>query len=483
LGITSETLSAWGDGLVDDAEARRLRDHVSSCRACQSQLAAFAATRRALVGQRLPDIQDQVWRSLRSRIAESGRSQQMSHRQQVFGGLAAVAAVVLVAFLAAVLLNAHATGPLSGTPIASQTATAAHTLTAAATSASTPTGWTSVRLAVDACTSSFLVASPADVQTLYACITNQSQQVELSVSHDGGATWGSPLSTPAVGWTFAAPALAVNPTNARDLLLASALNQGVNQVYRSFDGGAHWQHLTDLGDLTFEALGWAGSTALVLTHLTESAGTPLAQLYASYSGGSFVRIDHNGKIGNYDLSQSPSIIVSGTMLPGQPGVLLLTFGQPVDPISTVSMRSVDGGATWQEVTFQQVAGGIIAPLSASQDGGALVGVLPAAPGTAVSSNDAGQDWSTAPGLPDATLRFKQLLVTGDGTVFALASPASSESENHDIYELRPGSSAWTSAASLLQPSRDYTIFAQQDAHGHAIALWIIEEGRLSVYRL
>jgi hypothetical protein len=275
----------------------------------------------------------------------------------------------------------------------------------------------------------------------------------------------------------------VNPTNARDLLVASALNQGVNLVYRSFDGGAHWQHLTDLGDLTFEALGWAGSTALVLTHLTESAGTPLAELYASYSGGSFVRIDHNGKIGDYDLSQSPSVIVSGAMLPGQPGAFLLTFGQTVDPIFTVTMRSVDGGATWQQVTFQETSGAIIAPLSASQDGGALVGVLQAAPGTAVLSRDAGQDWTTAPGLPDGTVSFKQLLVLGDGTVFALASPASSESENHSIYELRPGSSAWISAASLTQSSRDYTLFAQQDAHGHAIALWIVDAGRLSVFRL
>jgi hypothetical protein len=58
LGITSETLSAWGDSLVDYAEARRLRDHVRSCLTCQSQLIAFAATLRALVSQRVPDIQD-----------------------------------------------------------------------------------------------------------------------------------------------------------------------------------------------------------------------------------------------------------------------------------------------------------------------------------------------------------------------------------------------------------------------------------------
>ncbi len=171
------------------------------------------------------------------------------------------------------------------------------------------------------------------------------------------------------------------------------------------------------------------------------------------------------------------------MLPGQPGVLLLTFGQTADPISTVSVRSVDGGATWQQVTFLQTTAGIIAPLSASQDGGALVGVLQAAPGTAFSSGGAGQEWATAPGLPDGTVRFNQLLVTGDATAFALASPASSESENHNVYELRPGSSAWTSAASLLQSSRDFTISAQQDAHGHAIAPWTVETGRLSVYRL
>jgi hypothetical protein len=485
LGITSETVSAWGDGLLDPAETRSLADHIQTCPACTAQLAVFAATQRAIRGQRLPDIQDQVWRRLRPRIDGSGRGQQMGRRNQVFGGLAAVAAVVLVALLAAALFNAHRAGPLSGTPTASQsvTATATHTATATATSAPSATGWTPVRLADDACTRSYIIASPADPQTMYACTANQSQQVEVSVSHDGGATWGPRLPTPVTGGPFGAPAFAVNPTNPRDLLLASAINQGVNQVYRSFNGGAHWQHLTDLGDLTFEALGWAGSTALVVTQLTESAGTPLAELYASFNGGPFGRLDHNGKLGDYDISQSPSLVITGTMLPGQPSAILLTFGQSVSPVFTTTVRSVDGGATWQQVTFKETNGSVIAPLAASQDGGALVGILQAAPTAAVSSGDAGQDWNAAPGIPDGTNHFNQLLVVGDGTVFATAGPASSESENRNIYELRPGTSAWTTVASLQQSSMDYTIVVQQDAHGHAVALWAVEAGRLSVFRL
>ena len=68
LGIRDETLSAWRDGLAPAAVAQRLEAHVAGCAACGARLGAFDAVRRTLLTQRMPDVQEQVWRALQPRL-------------------------------------------------------------------------------------------------------------------------------------------------------------------------------------------------------------------------------------------------------------------------------------------------------------------------------------------------------------------------------------------------------------------------------
>lgn len=483
LGITEETLSALRDGLLDTAEARQLGHHARTCGACQERLRAFDAVGAAVAAQGVPDLQASVWRGLQGRIAQNGERRTM-RRGPLYGGLAAIAAVVLVALFAAVLLNAHGVGPISGTPTASQSANTTATVTRTATRTPPSTGWQAAAIHGTPCTRTTIAATLVNSQTLYACVLGSNGKVALSVSHDGGATWDAPLPTPADSAPDNGAALAVNPTSTPDILLAEEINQGPNVVYRSPDGGAHWQRQTGLGNLTFEAMGWAGSTALVLTQLTESAGTPLAELYASHNGGPFARIDQNGKVGGYDLSQSPLLLVTGYDVPGVGNTILLTFGQAVAPIYTTSLRSTDGGATWQQVTLKDDAGKIIDPLAASPDGYVLAGVYQDAPQTVVSSHDGGADWnrSGSVNLPTGVPGVTQLVAADDGAIFVTSSTISSATApDMHVYELVHGASTWTSPVSL--PDAGYIFFLQQDTIGDPAALWVTAGDTLYMHQL
>src|SRR5262249_825953 len=146
-------------------------------------------------------------------------------------------------------------------------------------------GWQPAPLTGSVCVRTFIVVAPSDPQTLYACRIEQDNSLAVSVSRDGGATWSAPMKSPVDGSEGGSGALTVNPNNAQDLILAWGITQGGNFVYRSFDGGAHWKRLTDIGTLTFQTIGWAGSTAVVMTALSENPIAAAEEVYASYNGG------------------------------------------------------------------------------------------------------------------------------------------------------------------------------------------------------
>ena len=156
--------------------------------------------------------------------------------------------------------------------------------------------------------------------------------------------------------------ITVNPTNANDV--PSQRRQPIHQYHRALDGWRRDLAEAKRGETAFHTWGWAGSTFLVATHLTENPYSE-TDLYKSVNGGAFVHIDKRGARRR------------------QLGALSLLGGTALDRSiwSTGSYRairtrasrgarlyrSMDGGATGRKSTFAGV-GGQVYPISASADG-------------------------------------------------------------------------------------------------------------------
>ena len=136
LHVTDQQLVEWQAHALADVEMRRLNGHIPGCPGCQARLAGTARAVQALQQQRVPDLQQRIWRDLRPRLATSGRPFRPQWRGPVVSG---VAAMVLVAVFAAIVLNQarmHPTG----------TATTGKPTQTAAATATTPVATTTPRL-------------------------------------------------------------------------------------------------------------------------------------------------------------------------------------------------------------------------------------------------------------------------------------------------------------------------------------------------
>jgi BNR/Asp-box repeat len=239
----------------------------------------------------------------------------------------------------------------------------------------------------------------------YACTSGSGGALQISKTSDGGATWKS-LSSPLSG---AFCVVTVNPTNSDDILVNDG-NSFTNVIVRSRDGGVTWQKKNGV-TLAFQNWGWAGSTLLVATILTESQ-EPLTALYKSVNGGPFVQVDQQGQLAGVKLGMPSFVGGTASQLYVQSGTAQLS-----DPVSVEeeTFTSRDGGATWQKVTF---AGGAVHLLGASADGRALVGLASDDLTRVEVSLDAGQTWRKLPAKLAGVPGFGALYVTPDGSVIA-----------------------------------------------------------------
>ncbi|HKD75169.1 MAG TPA: hypothetical protein VKB76_06720, partial [Ktedonobacterales bacterium] len=97
LSLSRETLSAWRDHLLLEADAQRIALHVSDCVACQYQLTQFAQIAAAVQRQRVPDLRAQIWRGIQVQLETTKRAG--FPRNLNLRGVGAAVAAVLVATL------------------------------------------------------------------------------------------------------------------------------------------------------------------------------------------------------------------------------------------------------------------------------------------------------------------------------------------------------------------------------------------------
>src|SRR5262245_49329511 len=100
LDLSVETLSAWRDRALPEAEMQRIAQHSSTCVACRTRLAEYDAMAHALKTLTIPEPLGGYGRNPRLRAASGGRHRRMQLSVVPPSGLGAVAAALLIAVLA-----------------------------------------------------------------------------------------------------------------------------------------------------------------------------------------------------------------------------------------------------------------------------------------------------------------------------------------------------------------------------------------------
>lgn len=465
LGVPTETLSAWRDGLLDQRETAQLSAHVADCPACRERLAAFDRLGATLRSSPAPDLRQPVWAGLRARILRGGRGKP-GGRALWGGGLATVAAALLVAlFLALFSGHGHRTTPGSGTVTAevtapSATTTATHAPTATATVSAA--GWSAAYTSTSGGLAGYMLAvAPTNPQIAYLCAGNANGVTTVFASSDGGQSYQPAGSLPHPGQCSPS----VDPTNPRDLVVTVQTSSSTTDLYRSQDGGLSWQP-QNLGGLSVMGVGWQGANLWATAAAEDSGGPGLTELWVSRNGGAMTEVDQNGSV-----SSGISLTDLGhtALITGHDATVYLVFGQTtVQPIGSTTIRSIDNGATWSRMKPTD-GGQTIDVVTASPDGKTLVGVYDTQSGQVVVSRDDGATWQKAPAGANA---FDNIWMTPDGSLVALSSQyGMAQNPDNNVYELPAGASSWSVALSM--PQSLFVIAVSWDDSGRPAAIWAI----------
>lgn len=470
LDLSTETLSAWHDELLDPTEQQRIAEHIRACTACQDRIAAFERVSWMLRAQREPDLRAQVWRGLQAQLSTAPRPRSRLGGQPAWrAGLAIAAAVLLVALFGSVLAS-RSGRPQPGTSAkataASATAmstTAARTPAASPTAPSTgiPAGWTDAHLVAGAVPR--VAFAPTSPSIGYAVIMEPSGTANVSATTNGGDTWQQ-LARPISNQDHCD--ISVDPTNARSVaLVCTPPASSGYAVLRSFDGAKTWtQQKMGVTANCYAGTGWAGSTLLMAFAFCDGASTQ-TQLVASVNHGAFVRLDHDGALSGIPLSGQIRMLAGfGSTY----YVQMVTFQSAPPKFDNESvLASTDGGATWKTVAFAD--GGQRTRLYAvSSDAHTWVGLYDSNPAQLAISTDHGQTWHKLPPPWAQAVGPDQVFVTPDETVYATGA-RSVYQDPDPLYAATPGATQWTSPLAIPQGAGLEAV--SWDANGHPRKLW------------
>jgi len=416
------------------------------------------------------------------------RLARLARRGERWAGDAAPLGLAVLLLLAVTLAALRGAG--GAPPVVTTVARNGRALAAPVPRVATPalgTGWTAAGPA-DAQRIAFAPSAP---RTAYACGTarpsasGRPAPVMVSVSSDGGLTWGAdqPAQAEAVGCD-----LTVNPTDARDVVMVTtpcahcSLREPL-AISRSRDGGAHWAAAAlpardASGASDFESYEWAWSGGTLFIAPFANGAAALTRLAASVAGQPFTWVATAGLYVGSPAGTSISALL------GTRAALYVVLrraaacGRSCFPL----MRTRDGGAHWTELDAV-AEGQPLAPLAAARGG-----TLYAEPLTPLGtdgqeheperrryyySTDGGVRWQAlALGWPGVFAAY--LLPAPDGTVYAPLvrdpTPATGEVVDEAIYAVAPGDTFWHFSAPFPAGNVDRLVLAW-DALGHPASLW------------
>jgi hypothetical protein len=476
IAMPLETLSAWHDHELDSAEAEQVREHIPTCPACQRYMTAYATETRVVRHFDAPQLQNRIWRGLQEDIMQSKQRHQPAFpRGIILGGLgAALAVVVLFAAIAAVWMGNHGHS-ISLTPTATATSTIAPTPTTPTFKVAPGQTWTNVPAL------SFgkgIAFAQSDPLTGYVCgsqETQNAQPIVLSSTRNGGLTWSSPKTTPAV---YSNCDITINPNNAQDIVLHTTDTWGtydgitaeLGLYYRSLNGGQTWTKLTlptgdpGINKLNIMQVAWSGTTLFASARFVtqDGIGAPSHQLAKSINNGPLQWADQTLPLPSAH-NATGSIVGMYAI-----GTTLYVAMYGCNPQCSRIAATSDDGATWTAYTQN----GIVAPLAQALVGGDGRTLL----SDESISTDAGRTWSALPPLPVSLNGAGSLkeLMAADGTIyvsFLLFNGTSSSNiavKSAEAYKLLPGAKSW-SRLTLETKQSAYTL--SWDISGHPVALW------------
>jgi hypothetical protein len=468
-----EMLSAWLDGELDAATARRVQAHVSTCTACQHYLAEVRQGDRALRQHTADDMQAPIWQQLTQKMQRPALRGKPRTTGIVVGGLgAALMLVVLVIGFLALAPNKQGTTQSQlvptatiNAPTAMPTVLATHVPTATAMPTRTPTlprgKWTTVPGLAFALNGAF---APGDPLIGYACgpASNTNSVLKWSITQDGGQTWSAPAMTGIQGPMCT---IVISPTNAQAVAITAidcggcSYALGAVPSYVSYNGGQTWKLVAPpAGKVNPAHAGtnepcWVGNDLYVQVFGNFGVAGEVEQ-------GPYLEVSHNGAPFVW-ANDVPLLTAAAGTLEWEDlglGTSLYVLIQN-SPGANNLFVTADGGATWQaRGTFPNYSA-----IYAGLDGTTLY----AASNGIAASQDGGRTWHALPALA-GNIGFA-LATTPDGTVFT----TNDESSGTVVIEkLAPGATAWTGIAANSQGLLDVT----WNASGHPIALWAPSAG-------
>jgi hypothetical protein len=179
LGLSGETLSAWRDRLLPEADAQHIALHVTDCAACQRWLTQFTQVAAAIQRQREPDLRAQTWRGLQSRLIQREQQSRRFPRTAAFSSIGAIALLALIAVLVVLVFHQRPGGRTVPASVASATATATSTIPA-----------TSTTVSAASCASALPGAGPASAGPSFTDLPLPASSVSLTPTKTGGGGAG-----------------------------------------------------------------------------------------------------------------------------------------------------------------------------------------------------------------------------------------------------------------------------------------------------
>jgi hypothetical protein len=464
LGLTTDTLSIWRDGGFQDEEEQRIRQHATTCAACQQRIDGFTMVAGALERQRELEPGDRVWRGVQDRISSQRRTGRILPRSLGWSwqSLVSAASIILVVGLLAYVLNEARTQ--RGVPAPMSTATSVTTPNSAITPTLTSSvitpgprlTWRQAHLPLGieepmaSLAGGTLAVAPNNGDVAYLCVAPivkeghaQETNAHIYVTHDSGQTWarGGDVPVGAQPQSDGKPFIlechivvdATRPDRAvvKTQWLQAGEDGDISRIssFASFDYGAYWRKLVYPSPFAVGPKMASYGGAIYATGAAENPG-----------GDQGLWVSRDQMKTWQALALPPNIFASDLWLNPTTGVLLIAADHTL-------FSSADSGAHWAQLPAPSSAG--IPWLVQPPQGSApwrICGAMQA--NTLTCSGDGGQTWTPRPALNLAQNSPKGFQFFAPTSFFALASDGAVLATILPVdglialYRLPPGGSSW-----------------------------------------